>query len=72
MSYIEYRVLHHTYYQWVPLMLALSALCFYLPRAVWQALEGGKLAAACADMSMPCLDLDCVPKEEERVGRLNR
>ena len=32
-----------SYYQWVPLMLAISALIFKIPRLVWKQLEGGTI-----------------------------
>lgn len=36
-------VKYHKYYQWVCLMLFLQALCFYIPRWLWKAWEGGRL-----------------------------
>eukprot|EP00092_Neocalanus_flemingeri_P002267 GFUD01002418.1.p1 GENE.GFUD01002418.1~~GFUD01002418.1.p1 ORF type:complete len:398 (+),score=126.88 GFUD01002418.1:62-1255(+) len=35
---------HHSYYQWVWLMLSLQSLLTFLPYWTWQYLEGGKLA----------------------------
>ncbi|XP_065307079.1 innexin shaking-B-like [Dermacentor albipictus] len=36
-------VKYHKYYQWVCLVLFFQALCFYLPRWLWKAWEGGRL-----------------------------
>ena len=35
---------HHSYYQWVWLLLAIQSLLTYLPCCTWEYLEGGKLA----------------------------
>ncbi|KAH8028183.1 hypothetical protein HPB51_014138 [Rhipicephalus microplus] len=36
-------VKYHKYYQWVCLVLFFQALCFYIPRWLWKAWEGGRL-----------------------------
>ena len=33
--------LYNSYYQWVTLYLVVSALMFYVPRALWLTMEGG-------------------------------
>jgi len=52
--YIEsiHTVLQHTYYQWVPLMLAITAVTFYLPRFVWKNMEGGLMSFLCKDLKV--------------------
>jgi hypothetical protein len=37
------EVVRHAYYQWVPFMLFLQGVCFYLPHWVWKQLEGGMM-----------------------------
>ncbi|KAL1457331.1 hypothetical protein MTO96_043516 [Rhipicephalus appendiculatus] len=36
-------VKYHKYYQWVCLVLFFQAMCFYVPRWLWKAWEGGRL-----------------------------
>ncbi|KAL4718314.1 hypothetical protein ACJJTC_018084, partial [Scirpophaga incertulas] len=33
------QVLHHTYYQWVPFVLFMQSICFYLPHYIWKKKE---------------------------------
>ena len=33
--------LYNSYYQWVSIFLVVSAVCFYVPRAMWLMAEGG-------------------------------
>jgi hypothetical protein len=37
------EVKYHKYYQWVCFVLFLQAACFYIPRYLWKASEGGKI-----------------------------
>lgn len=39
------ETLHHTYYQWVPFVLFLQSICFYLPHYIWKKKEGGRIKA---------------------------
>ncbi|KAI8429422.1 hypothetical protein MSG28_000063 [Choristoneura fumiferana] len=39
------ETLHHTYYQWVPFVLFLQSICFYMPHYVWKKKEGGRIKA---------------------------
>lgn len=34
-------VVYHAYYQWVPFVLLLQAVLFYIPRYLWKNVEGG-------------------------------
>ena len=40
----------HTFYQWVPVALTLSALAFILPRFMWKGMEGGHIKSMTANM----------------------
>ncbi|XP_050663674.1 innexin inx7 [Leptidea sinapis] len=37
------ETIHHTYYQWVPFVLFIQSLCFYMPHYVWKSKEGGRI-----------------------------
>ncbi|CAG9575393.1 unnamed protein product [Danaus chrysippus] len=39
------ETLHHTYYQWVPFVLFIQSVCFYMPHYVWKKKEGGRIKA---------------------------
>ena len=36
--------LYNSYYQWIPIFLAIQAGMFYIPRCVWLICEGGLMA----------------------------
>ncbi len=38
---IDGATLYNSYYQWVSIFLVVSAMFFYLPRAIWLMAEGG-------------------------------
>ncbi|KAF7994638.1 hypothetical protein HCN44_004110 [Aphidius gifuensis] len=46
---------HHRYYQWVCLVLALQAIVFYSPRALWIVRERGTVALLSRDLTSPLL-----------------
>ena len=46
----EDEKVHHAYYQWVPLMLALQAVMFYLPHFIWKMMEGGRIEQIIGDL----------------------
>eukprot|EP00091_Calanus_sinicus_P004317 TRINITY_DN14578_c0_g1_i1.p1 TRINITY_DN14578_c0_g1~~TRINITY_DN14578_c0_g1_i1.p1 ORF type:complete len:250 (-),score=89.77 TRINITY_DN14578_c0_g1_i1:346-1071(-) len=46
----EDEKVHHAYYQWVPLMLALQAVMFYLPHFIWKKMEGGRMEQIIGDL----------------------
>lgn len=48
----------HAYYQWVCFVLFFQALFFYLPRYLWKAYEGGRVAQLAKDLGSPLLDDD--------------
>ncbi|XP_053601941.1 innexin inx7-like [Plodia interpunctella] len=39
------QTLHHKYYQWVPFVLFIQSICFYLPHYIWKKKEGGRIKA---------------------------
>ncbi|XP_061717961.1 innexin inx7-like [Cydia pomonella] len=39
------ETLHHTYYQWVPFVLFLQSIAFYMPHYIWKKKEGGRIKA---------------------------
>ncbi|XP_075989914.1 innexin 7 [Anticarsia gemmatalis] len=39
------ETLHHTYYQWVPFVLFLQSIAFYMPHYIWKKKEGGRIRA---------------------------
>lgn len=49
------EVRHHAYYQWVPFVLFLQALCFYAPHLIWRSLEKGRLKVLVHGMQMIAL-----------------
>lgn len=44
-----HTLIHHTYYQWVPLVMAITAIAFYVPRFLWKITEGGFMQAVCKE-----------------------
>nr|XP_012140006.1 PREDICTED: innexin inx7-like [Megachile rotundata] len=51
------RVVHHAYYQWVPFVLFLQAICFYAPHYLWRNVEGGRLKVLVSGLHMATLAL---------------
>ena len=41
---------HHKYYQWVPFMLGLSAMLFYLPKFIWNNCEKANMQTICEEV----------------------
>ncbi|CAG9133730.1 unnamed protein product [Plutella xylostella] len=46
------ETLHHTYYQWVPFVLFLQSMAFYLPHSIWKKKEGGRVKALVDGLQM--------------------
>lgn len=46
------EVKHHAYYQWVPFVLFLQAICFYAPHLFWRSLEKGRIKAMALGLQM--------------------
>uniref|UniRef100_A0A2P2I1N6 Innexin n=1 Tax=Hirondellea gigas TaxID=1518452 RepID=A0A2P2I1N6_9CRUS len=49
------EVVYHAYYQWVPFMLFLQGLFFYVPHWLWKTWEGGKMNSIAAGLSAPIM-----------------
>ncbi|KAL3244227.1 hypothetical protein MRX96_018853 [Rhipicephalus microplus] len=43
---------YHTYYHWICFLMFAQALCFYAPRWLWKAWEGGKVSAIVAALDI--------------------
>ncbi|XP_038209464.1 innexin inx7 [Zerene cesonia] len=39
------ETIHHTYYQWVPFVLFIQSICFYMTHYIWKRKEGGRIKA---------------------------
>jgi len=50
------EVVYHAYYQWVPIVLFLQAVVFYLPRYLWKSAEGGLFDVVLGGLHKPQTD----------------
>ncbi|XP_072935359.1 innexin inx7 [Epargyreus clarus] len=57
--------LHHTYYQWVPFVLFIQSICFYMPHYIWKKKEGGRVKALVDGLQYAGLALHA---EDTQVG----
>lgn len=60
------KISYKAYYQWVPFVLFLQAMMFYLPHSIFKAWEGGKVRAIIAGLNTLILDPNS-RKDKERV-----
>ncbi|KAG7164694.1 Innexin inx2-like 4 [Homarus americanus] len=54
----QYTIKHHTYYQWVTLVLFIQAGMFYVPRYMWKSWEGGRVKGLVNELNLPILSSD--------------
>jgi hypothetical protein len=54
----EDKLIHHAYYQWVPFVLFLQGVLFYLPHYLWKTLEDRKLSKITNGLRGRTLSLD--------------
>ncbi|XP_014359474.2 innexin inx7 [Papilio machaon] len=59
------KTLHHTYYQWVPFVLFIQSICFYMPHYIWKKKEGGRVKALVDGLQYAGLALHA---EDMKVG----
>lgn len=52
----EDEIKYHAYYQWVPFVLLLQAIMFYIPRYLWKNMEGGLFTTILAGLDKITLD----------------
>jgi len=50
------EVVYHAYYQWVPIVLFLQAIVFYLPRYLWKSVEAGLFDVVLGGLDKPQTD----------------
>uniref|UniRef100_A0A2A4K2D6 Innexin n=1 Tax=Heliothis virescens TaxID=7102 RepID=A0A2A4K2D6_HELVI len=78
------ETLHHTYYQWVPFVLFIQSICFYMPHYIWKKKEGGRiralvnglqyasLALTTEDMNVAGMDLPSKETLDKRIEIIRR
>ncbi|KAL0850612.1 hypothetical protein ABMA28_012371 [Loxostege sticticalis] len=54
----EDQILHHTYYQWVPFVLFIQSICFYMPHYIWKKKEGGRIKALVDGLQYAAMSLE--------------
>lgn len=58
---------YHLYYQWVPFVLFLQGVAFYIPHWMWEINEDGRVHALVSNLRLPMMDKDDLKK---KVGNL--
>jgi len=54
---------YHLYYQWVPFVLFLQGVAFFIPHWMWEINEDGRVSALVHDMRLPMMDKDELKKK---------
>ncbi|KDR16624.1 Innexin inx3, partial [Zootermopsis nevadensis] len=62
------EVQHHNYYQWVPFVLFLQGLLFYVPHWLWKNWEGGKIKMISKDLRGSTIE--CKEKRHNKQDKL--
>lgn len=57
-------VIYHAHSQWIPFVLFLQGLVFYIPHWLWKRCEGGRLRSLSVGLSAPFMD------KELRLGKI--
>jgi len=58
------EIKYHAYYQWVPFVLCLQAILFYIPRYLWKSMEGGLFQTILSGLDKMTLDENSRHKKE--------
>lgn len=53
---VDDEIVYHAYYQWVPLVLFMQAMLFYIPRFIWKQVEGGLFNVVLGGLDQPILE----------------
>uniref|UniRef100_T1IHE1 Innexin n=1 Tax=Strigamia maritima TaxID=126957 RepID=T1IHE1_STRMM len=62
-------IFHHTYYQWVWLVLSLQAAMFYLPRYIWKTIDGGRMSHLVKGLTEPLCEKESMSVRISILGQ---